>query len=88
MNEALKAPQRAARLTLKLVADTRAELVAALMNIATAIDREQMTTGVSGGPSSGYIYEVEINKEPSHDAYFESVRAYLESLKPSHGAMQ
>ncbi len=72
-----QAPTRAMRLTLKIEADTRNDLVSALMNFATQIDREEITTGVSGGYDSGCIYELLANPTQTHEAYFQQLHAYL-----------
>lgn len=70
-------PYRAMRLTLVMDADTRKGLVDALMNLATQIDREEITTGCSGGVDSGSIYELLIDPEQTHDKYFKQVDDYL-----------
>ena len=70
-------PTRAICLTMKIEADTRDDLVSALMNFATQIDREEITTGVSGGYDSGYIYELLVDPTQTHEAYFQQLHAYL-----------
>jgi len=77
------APTRAVRLTLKLEADTRHCLASALYHMASEIERGRMTTGVSGGCDSGYIYELTESDHPTHDEYFEQLRVYLDRLKPT-----
>ena len=72
-----KAPVRAMRLTLKMDADTRSDLVSALMNFATQIEREEVTTGVSGGYNSGFIYEILDNPDQTHESYFKKLHDYL-----------
>ena len=72
------APKRAFCLTLKLEADTRSELVGALLNFATQVDRSEVTKGIWGGPMSGGIYELHASEHPSHEEYFEQVRQYLD----------
>lgn len=74
-------PQRAFRLTLKLEADTRGELVSALMNLATRVDRSEVTKGIWGGPTDGGIYELHAAEHPSHEEYFAEVRKYLDEQK-------
>jgi len=73
-----QAPVRAVRLTLRIEADTRNDLVSALMNFATQVDREEVTTGVSGGSNSGWVYELLVDPTQTHEAYFQQLDAYLE----------
>lgn len=73
-----QAPARAVRFTLKIEADTRNDLVSALINLATMIDREEITTGVSGGVNSGWIYELLVDPEQTHEAYVQQLHDYLE----------
>lgn len=75
------APTRAVRLTLKLDADDMQELAWALRNIADRAERGDMTTGCTGGPSSGYIYELLHDPTITHDSYHAALRAYLDGLK-------
>ena len=74
-------PERAVRLTMKLTADDRQALANALYNIACQVERGEMTTGVSGGCDSGFIYELIENDHPTHDEYFIQLRAYLDAKK-------
>ena len=74
-----QAPVRAFRLTLRIDADTRNDLVSALINFATQIDREEITTGVSGGVNSGWIYELLVDLNQTHETYFQQLNDYLES---------
>lgn len=75
------APRRACLLTLKLEADSLPELTSALFNIAAQAERGEMTTGVSGGPSSGHIYELLHDATQTHSKYFEEVCEYLAAKK-------
>jgi len=81
MSSEIKAPRRACQLTLQLDADSLPELATALINIAAQVERGEMTTGVSGGPTSGHIYELLHNAEQTHEKYFAEVRTYLEEKK-------
>lgn len=74
-------PARAFRLTLKMDADTRPALVSALIDLATQIDREEITTGISGGWDSGSIYELLIDESQTHENYFLLLNQYLEKKK-------
>lgn len=78
-------PHRACRFVLDLQADNRQELADALYNMASRIERGEMSRGVSGGYSSGYIYELTENDQPTHDAYFDSLNTYLERRKAEAG---
>ncbi|AVR89059.1 hypothetical protein Tharo_2156 [Thauera aromatica K172] len=60
-------------------ADSPHELATALMNFAVQIERGEVSKGVSGGCSSGAIYELLHAPEQTHEAYFEQVREYLAS---------
>lgn len=73
----MDAPHRAVRLTLKMDADSPEELATALTNFAMQIERREVSRGVSGGPSSGAIYELLHDPAQTHEAYFEQVREYL-----------
>lgn len=81
------APRRAFCLTLELQADTREDMVNALINMAGEIDREELTTGVSGGYSSGAIYELLVNPEQTHAAWFQHLLASLDEAKRKREAM-
>jgi hypothetical protein len=72
------APKRACRFVLDLQADTRQDLADALYNMASQIERGEMTSGVSGGYSSGYVYELIENDRPTHDEWARDLRAYLD----------
>lgn len=76
-----QAPMRAVRLTLKLDADDMRELSYALRTIADHAERGELTIGVSGGPCSGYIYELLQDPTMTHDAYHAELRAYLDALR-------
>lgn len=77
----LPAPMRAVRLTLKLDADDLHELACALYAIAHHAERGELTTGCSGGPDSGYIYELLQDPTMTHSAYHAALRTYLDGLK-------
>jgi hypothetical protein len=77
----MNAPKRACQFVLDLQADTRQELADSLYNIASRIERGEMTRGVSGGYSSGYVYELTENEGPTHDEWAANLRAYLDAKK-------
>lgn len=72
-----KPPVRAFRLTLQLDADSAYDLARELQNIAYRVDTGQISSGVSGGPSTGSIYELLHDPEQTHDAYHAQLRGYL-----------
>ena len=74
-------PRRAMRLTLALEADTRLDLVHALHNLAERVARDEVTTGVWGGPSDGAVHELLHDPAMTHDAYHTALRSYLAGLK-------
>ena len=73
----MDAPSRAFRMTLVIDADSRDELAWALRRLSDAVDRDEISTGVSGGPDSGWIYELLHDPSMTHEVYFEAVRTYL-----------
>lgn len=75
------APIRSYRLTLQLDADTLSDLASAMMNLSLRADRGELTRGVSGGPDSGYIYELLHDQAQTHETYFSQVREYLARKK-------
>jgi hypothetical protein len=74
-------PKRACRFVLDLQADTRQDLADALYNMASSIERGEMTKGVSGGYSSGFTYELVENERPTHDEYVQQLNGYLQAQK-------
>jgi hypothetical protein len=77
------APKRACRFVLDLLAYTRDDRASALFNRASQIERGELTQGVSGGYSSGYIYELTESDRPTHDEWAQNLRAYLDQRKPN-----
>lgn len=77
----MEAPKRAVTVTLKIGADTRKDLVDSLFIIAHQMEREGITSCVSGSPSSGWIIETQIDETITHDAYFQRVDAYLAEMR-------
>lgn len=75
------APIRSYRLTLQLDADTLSDLASAMMNLSLRADRGELTRGVSGGPDSGYIYELLHDQAQTHETYFSQLREYLARKK-------
>lgn len=75
-------PVRACRLLLDLQADDTKALVRALENFAWRIEAGEIGgRGVSGGYSTGHIYELTIGDTPTHDEYCQQLDAYLQRLK-------
>lgn len=80
MTDAIKAPRRACQLKLEIDADTRDDMVRALRSIAMQIDRDQLSTGSTGGPDWGGGYEYRHDPSITHESYFAAVDAYLERV--------
>lgn len=76
-------PRRAFHLTLSLGADTKADLVGALESIALRVSRDELTIGVSGGVSSGYIYELLTDPSMTHQKYFADIAKHLSESSAS-----
>ncbi len=76
-----EAPMRAVRLTLRLDADDTHELAVTLREIADRAERGELTIGVSGGVSSGYIYELLQDPAMTPHAYHVALREYLETKR-------
>ena len=76
-------PKRAYRLTLVLDADTQRDLANALWQMSMRIDRGELSTGMSGAPSDGSIYELLHDPAQTHETYFQQVREYLERKQPA-----
>lgn len=74
-------PHRRFRLTVAMEADTREDLVSAVFNLATRIDRGEVTVGVCGGSHSGEIYELIEDPTKDHDTYHAELRAYLDARR-------
>jgi len=74
------APKRAVRLTLRLDADDLPTLASALRQMADHAERNELTIGISGGSSSGSIYELIVDPLQTHERYFQQVREYLTSI--------
>lgn len=83
MSTELTKPQRAIRLTLAIESDSISELCDALIGISDQIERGELTTGVSGGCGSGYIYELLQDENQTHDNYFKELNDYLAAAKES-----
>lgn len=77
------APTRACVLTLRLQADTRHELAAALYDLATQIELGAIApgNGASGGVGSGYTYDFSETEWPTHAEYVAALRQYLAAAR-------
>ena len=73
------APVRAYRLTLILDADTEDAMANELFQLSLRVERGEMTCGCSGSPSSGVTYELLLDKNQTHERYFEQVREHLKT---------
>lgn len=61
------------------------DLQAQLTWLHASTENLSITTGVSGGYSSGSIYELTEDFEITHDVYFEQVQEYLRTKGNGHG---
>lgn len=78
MSEQRQKPRRAYVLTLELQANTKKELRDGLYHFFTALDRGELSgKGVSGSPSSGWIYNIDIDESITKEAYFAAIDEYL-----------
>ena len=73
-------PQRAHSIVLTAGADTADGLAWELRRLADDIERERLTQGCSGSPSSGSIYSYKV-RPVTHDEYFAAIDASLEANK-------
>lgn len=64
-------------------ADTKEDLIAELYNLAYRLERDEITHGVMGGSVAGSIYAYSHDPCITHDSYFKSINAHIESL--NHG---
>jgi len=74
-----EAPHRAFRLKLDVEADDLDSLIGYLRGFETELYCDKVTTGVSGGYSSGATYSLTVDPSITHDIYFERVDAWLAS---------
>jgi hypothetical protein len=73
----MTAPQRAHRIEIDAGADTAEDLAWELRQLATRLERGDLTRGCIGGPSSGSIYTYTHNPEMTHERYFAEIEAHL-----------
>lgn len=71
-------PKRRLELTLKLGADSWPDIVRTLEQIAFQLDGypENGWHSASGSPSEGYILDIEVHPDVTHDSYFEAIERY------------
>lgn len=73
--------RRAFVLTLELQADTRNDLIGELRHLEFMIASEQLAHGVSGGYSTGSVYDLNVDESITHDLYMEQLNEYLGAKK-------
>jgi hypothetical protein len=73
-------PRRRVVCNLKIQADSIKDLTSALRCLETDIYTGTRNC-VSGGYSSGYILEIDEDESITHDSWFETLEAHLESVK-------
>jgi hypothetical protein len=76
-------PRRAFELELKIGADSRRDLCDFLTSFVTQLHMDQVTTGVSGGPSSGGSYSLSVDETITHDSYFAAIDQWLAEKSPT-----
>lgn len=91
MMDERQGPVRRFQLRLTLGADDWGELVHSLDQLAFHFDTdkgvremaERLTgwNGASGGPSSGYSYDIRVDPTMTHERYIQELKAYLAELK-------
>ncbi len=74
-------PRRAYVFTVEIGADTRDDLCAALRQLEFEIAADMLTHGVSGGYSSGYTYNLDVDETITHDRYMDDLHRYLDKTK-------
>ena len=72
------APRRAHQFIIQIDADTKRDLVDALFNAATQLERDELTEGCSGSSSYGTMYCYRVDPDVTHDSYFEHLQEYLD----------
>ena len=78
----VRPPVRMLRLTLQIGADSRRDMVGALMNLARRIDREELSgSGTWGGYSDGGNWELLTDPNQTHEKFFEELMAYLDAVE-------
>lgn len=81
MSDKIMPPQRAHVFSAEIQADTVRDLVFGLRAWASEIERGQLSTGVTGGPSWGGVYSYKHDAAVTHESYFACVDAYLEQCR-------
>ena len=75
-------PHRAVELTLRIGANDDRALADALRTFETQLARSELSgSGVSGGPSFGWIYDIQRDPDMTPERYREELREYLEKRK-------
>jgi hypothetical protein len=70
--------ERAHTLIATIGADTLKDLCGELREMATKLERGEMTVGCLGGPSVGTTYSYRVRPEQTHEKYFQDIEAWLE----------
>lgn len=77
-----RAPHRAVELTLRIGANDDRALADALHTLETQLARSELSgSGVSGGPSFGWIYDIQRDPDMTPERYRADLREYLEKRK-------
>lgn len=74
-------PRRAHVLQLEIGANTTEDMIGALRCFITSLERGELSgSGVSGGPSFGWSYDLSIDESWTNDRYFAAIDDWLTTL--------
>lgn len=71
--------RRAHTLICVVEGDQKEDVVHRLHEMAAALHRNELTTGISGGSHSGTIYQYLHNPNMTHDAYFAEIERRIKA---------
>lgn len=71
--------ERAHTLVAKIGADTLKDLCGELREMASKLERGEITVGCIGGCSVGALYSYRVRPEQTHDKYFSDIARSLEN---------
>lgn len=76
-----KTPRRRYQLELNVGADSKEDLIGFLRSFQTELYMDRISTGVTGGYSSGGHYKLSIDERITHDSWAEDNERYVEWLE-------
>jgi hypothetical protein len=80
MSETLKPPRRAYMLDLKVDADSLDDLIGYLRTFETDLYMGKVSKGISGGYSSGAIYDLSVDETITHESWVVALEAYINEI--------